>query len=152
MEFLNDVIFITIFICIFFFTLGETLHKDMIKSQMEFLFNDFTEIINLLGPNTNKELKNRLSNIKNVEYKKEDEKIYENNTKLKMICFILSLVVLCLGYYFKIINFNKINIYLIVTVILMNIFFMKFFIGKYIAIEPNLIKYNIIMNMKKIYK
>ncbi len=92
---LINVLLISMFICIFFFTYGIYLEKLTIANQMKILADNFTDTFKLFGNSINKNLYNyiniNLLSAKNIEkIKKDDDDALKGNPKImnKVVFYI----------------------------------------------------------------
>ncbi len=80
---LINVLFISIFIVVFFFTYGSYIEKKIVIEQMNFLSRDIKNLFGLLGKNINKTISEKLNNLKMPNLDEEDLKVRKNNNQIK---------------------------------------------------------------------
>ncbi len=155
-----SVLFISLFIGAFFFTYGTHIEGLVVKNQMKFLSEDIGGYINLLGNDINKNIKNKLLELPNIDLHEEDEKIKESNSKvmnsalITNIAFVVSTIFIV--YYLNQsanLNIKDIiikNFIILIFIAITKYAFLTYFGADFISIDPNKVKYNVVDNLKKI--
>jgi len=176
---LLNVFFISVFISALFFTYGIYIEKLTIKSQMDILANEFTDIFKLFGKDNNIKLrdyiKNKLlskENIKNLQ--KEDHHHMEGNDKIiqdvknyigYFTIFVVFIILLQIGIHYNKnvmlikegkspLNSNLPGIFgeslvILVFIAITYITFITFFGSRYMSLDINSLKLEIIKNFKE---
>lgn len=158
-----NILLIFIFIGFFFFTYGAHIVKQVIKSEMNFLCESITNISSLFGKSANKYLYNQVNNLKLLDLSHEDQKVKESNKKIlnkviKLNIMAIIIVVGCILYAnYKFNNnseypLNKIipqNIFILFIIANVLFVFLTYFVARYISLNPNNIKENILNNLIK---
>ena len=159
---LMNVLLISLFIGIFFFTYVNTIEYKIVKSNIQFLTFDINNILRLFGENVNIKIKDEINNMEIPDLTNEDSATELSNTKIMIKAALVNLVltiIICgiifLIYYNSKKNFNvKIliyqNIILLLFVALTEFSFMTFFAIDFMSINTNNIKYNIVQNLKSL--
>jgi hypothetical protein len=155
---LLNILLISTFIVIFFFTYGTTIEKQSIKIQMEFLANNIYDDIKFSGKNTTNLIKNYLNKYSIPDLSAEDNLISSLNkqtinkaTKYILIFILVILSIVGLIYY----NNNNINlkniliknIIILLSIALTEYIFLSYITYYYISLDPNNIKLAIIQNI-----
>jgi glucan phosphoethanolaminetransferase (alkaline phosphatase superfamily) len=159
-----NVLLISVFISVFFFTYGVKIEKEVIINQMKVLTNDFMSHIELSGNtvNTNiNKINNSMLTPENIkEMSKDDkEKLSGNKKIIKMVLiiiacliFVVFFVVLMLVKMKKIENIREIlfeSSLILVFIAITEFCFVYFFGAKYISIDTNKIKLTVIKYLQK---
>ena len=159
---LINTLFISMFICVFFFTYAAHIEEKIIKYQMDFLAHDIKSNISTLGDVANNIFKLQIKNYNIGDLSKQDEIIKKNNYKVLYEavvsnCLYLFFVICIIGFiYYKLdntINIKKIIIYNLIIlcfVAFTEYSFITYFAAHFISIDPNEIKLSLIKNIQKI--
>jgi hypothetical protein len=160
-----NVLLISLYLGVFFFTYGSMLQKQVVKSQMAFLVNNICNIIKLFGPFVSLQLNTFFKNMVLPDLSEEDKYVTELNKKtLKNAVyanvFLIICVIMCvIGiYYFAkqnnvSINLKKIltqNFIILLFIAITEFTFFNYFASKYIPINPNQTKLTVIKNLENI--
>jgi len=155
-----SVLFISLFIGAFFFTYGAHIEGLVVKNQMKFLSEDIGGYINLLGNDINKNIKNKLLELPNIDLREEDDKVKESNSKvmntalIANIAFIVSSIFIV--YYLNQsgnLNIKDIiikNFIILIFIAITKYAFLTYFGADFISIDPNKVKYNVVENLKNL--
>lgn len=157
-----NVIFISIFIGIFFFTYGAYIEKRVVKNQMKLISSDLIGYVNLLGNTTKEIVKSNINNINLPDMTKEDEDVKKNNINIIKLAIkaniIFIILILGLVYYTYSLSNKE---FLIKEIVIKNLIIL-FFVGlteftfltwcgsRFISIDPNQIKLAILKNLKNL--
>jgi hypothetical protein len=155
-----SVLFISLFIGAFFFTYGTHIEGSVVKNQMKFLSEDIGGYINLLGNDINKNIKNKLLELPNIDLNEEDDKVKESNSKLMNTALIAN-IAFFVSTIFIVYHLNKSanlniqdiiikNLIILIFIAITKYSFLKYFGAHYISIDPNKSKYNAVDNLKKL--
>jgi hypothetical protein len=159
---LTNVLLISLFICIFFFTYGSYIEHKILESQIDFLSLDIMNNVKLFGENINSKFKEKLLELTPPDLSNEDENVKNENHKIlikALVAIIFFTTAICSIIYFlynkskKDFNIKTIiyqNLILLLFVALTEILFITFFVADYITINTNNVKYNIVQNIEKI--
>lgn len=109
-----NVVLISAFIGIFFFTYGSHLEKMVFKTQIDYLFDDLLGSVKTFVPEVSK-LKPAIDNIKMPDMSEIDRKVKENNKQVKMkaakaisaLVVVGLLSVVLIGYFGKLGDVSK---------------------------------------------
>ena len=100
---ITNVLFISLFIALFFFTYVAYIEGIIVKKQMALLSDEITSAIKILGPDITKEIKEYINKLPPLDLDEEDEKVKQSNSKTKynaiMANVIFTVVVLVIAYY-----------------------------------------------------
>ena len=173
-EFINEisinVLFIAILISIFFFTYGVTIEENTILDQMKILSNDIINTFKLTGNTLNNNLNDYLNNniltptnIRKIEIDADDARMLAKNRPIiiKVIIFITLFIIIVLAmtiYFIQVQNVTNIkNIIVEALIVLVFIglteyLFLTFFGAKFISINPNNIKMQVVKDLQKYSK
>lgn len=157
-----NVLFISLFITIFFFTYGSYIEKKVVQNQMDILSKDIINFLNLFGKNFNEFILEQTKKIKVPDLSEEDKKIKNNNNNIIIktsIYLSIFVIILSLIVYFNYITFSK-NSYKLSDVILKNLIilmaicltefiFVSFFIYRYVSIDSNVLKLTLLKLLKE---
>jgi len=159
-----NVLLIFIFLSVFFFTYATSIEKNVIINQMKVLSNNFMSFIELSGNNINTNIYNEniklLSpdNIKSISAN-DGKVLSENKNIIKNVIIYVSIffiiVVLIVIYLVKTERVTDIHEILIESFIILIFIacleytFLTFFGSKFISIDTNLIKLNIVEFLQK---
>jgi hypothetical protein len=158
-----NVLFISLFIALFFFTYGAYIESNIVKEQMNFLAIYISYIVKLFGLDITNNLKYILNIFSNLNFTEEDNKVKEKN-KITMnnaiianiLLTIFVIILVAILYYMSNGSVNLVEIliknFIILIFIGLTEFFFIYLLGsKFISLNPNLVSYNIIDNLQKIY-
>lgn len=150
--------FVATFICLFFFVSGKSIDNSIVTNNVLFLVDDLANDQNVLSYKEKKILGEALSNVKLSDMTNEDKLINEHNKSLtgKILITLSILIVVIIGSSYWLcsyydLNFNKIllnNLYLLIVVAIIEIFFVLIIVKNYILADPNEIRYNIINQLR----
>lgn len=159
---LINVLFISLFISIFFFTYGSYIEKKVINNQMYFLAENIKSLFSLFGENTNKLIIAKINEIELPNLSKEDKKVKENNNKIKIKAFLSIIIFIILISVIIYFNYNKFgnnsyklseiiseNIIILIAIALTEFIFITYFGARFISIEPNIVKLTILKSLKE---
>jgi hypothetical protein len=157
---LINVLLISIFISVFFFTYGTYIERKVILNQMDILANNFMNTFELTGSTTNKSLynyiKDKLLSKENIDkISSGDAKALSGNKVIidkvtsYIVIFILvvSSIIFLLAITGKIPDLKNILIESFIILIFIGIteyVFIEFFGAKFISIDTNIVKYKVI--------
>jgi hypothetical protein len=157
-----NVLFITLFITIFFFTYGSYIEKKVVQNQMDILSKDIIDFLNLFGQDFNKIISDQLNNVTLPDLSEEDKKIKNNNNKIiikTMIYLLFFIVILSSIIYYNYIAFSdnsykmsKIileNLLILLAICMTEFIFVSFFIYRYVSIDSNTVKLVILKLFKE---
>ena len=159
---LTNVLLISLFIGIFFFTYGAYIEHKILESQIDFLSLDIMNNVKLFGKNINIKFKEKLLELTPPDLSNEDENVKNGNQKIlikAIVSIIVFTIAICSIIYFlykkskKDFNIKTIiyqNLILLFFIALTEILFITFFVADYITINTNNVKYNIVQNIEKI--
>jgi len=146
--------FLATFICIFFFTYGKNIEKNVIINNTSFLIDDLTSSFSLLPKDITNLIGNKLSNTKSIDMSALDKSVAKsNNIILTKTIEVLSLflgIVLISTYilcYFFGINYEVLivkNLMLLAAIGFVEYIFLTYVGQYYIAVDTNNIKANIL--------
>lgn len=154
-----SVVFISCFICIFFFTYATTVERNIVVNQTQNLVDSFTGNISVLFSD-NESVKNFVQNMSVKTVNEDDERIKEKNQKiLKEAAFVVGISAICLIiltiiliYLFKL-NYKKLiitNLIVLLCIGIVEFSFLTFIAQNYISFDPNYVKYLLVENLEKI--
>jgi len=157
-----NVLFISTFIAIFFFTYASYIEKKIVVNQMDFLADDITRTIKLFGQEANDSVLNKLNKVELTNLSRQDDLAQENNNIVKKNAFIyvfilaivLSIIVIYIYYTDKknsyiLSNILSENFIILIAVAFTEFSFLTFFASHYISINPNNAKVAVLKNLKK---
>jgi hypothetical protein len=156
---LINVLLISLFITVFFFTYAASIEKEVIINQMKFLSEHFSNGINLLGPDLKDYIKSIINNIKTPDMNELDKKTIKNNKKILNTVIkvnILFTIIMCLFIFAILYKYNhkfdfahviKENFIILIFIAFTEFAFLSYFGARYISINPNEIKLNIIKQL-----
>ena len=159
---LLNTLFISIFICIFFFTYAAHIEEKILNYQMKFLANNIKNNVSSLGNQATNIFKSQINNYDPGDLSQQDILVKKNNRKVlyeafKSNCLYLLFVIFIIGIiHYKInknINIKNIIIYNIIIlcfVAVTEFSFLRYFGSQFISIDPNQIKLSIIKNIYKL--
>jgi len=159
----TNVLFISLFLGLFFFTYAAYIEREVVKSQMEFLANNLSSSIKILGPDITNKFKDTLNNLPPLDLDHADSIVSSMNSSIKYNAIIANLVftiVVILGVYFlysysdKSFSISHIlikNFTILIFVALTEFSFLTFFRSKFISLNPNSVNYNVIYNLKHLF-
>jgi len=157
-----NVLLISLFIGIFFFTYGSYIEGKIVNNQMEFLSSDISNIVRLFGENTNNNFKEKIKTFILPDLHEEDKKAKESNNKIMMkalkvnIFFAIAVIIAIYVIYitskkdFSMGVLIKQNLILLLFVALTEFSFITFFVSDFVSIDPNNIKYNFVKNLESL--
>jgi hypothetical protein len=159
---LVNVLFISLFIVVLFFTYISYIEKKIVIKQMDFLSKDIKNFFSLFGKDINDIITTKLSEIKLPDLSHEDIKAKENNNKIKIQSFIiLTLFILFISiliYYnytmygnnsYKLNEIIFENLIILLAVSLTYIVFITYFSARFISINPSIVKLTILKSLRE---
>lgn len=159
---LINVLFISVFISLFFFTYAAKIEEQVVKDQMEFLCINITNMAKLGGKEINQEMIKLINNINPPDLSEEDKKASDNNNNIMKhviklgIGFSIFVSIIILGVYLKFgkksYDLGEIitdNFVILLFIALTEFAFLTFIGSKFISIDPNKTKLSIIQNLRK---
>lgn len=158
-----NVLFISLFIAIFFFTYGVYIEANIIKFQMNFLAINISDIIKLFGRDITNDIKNTINNLPKIDFTNIDSDIEKKNKTVKYNALIANIIFLIFTILLVIFLYNKSSTKINLFNILIKNFIILLFIGltyfifiyfygsKFISVNPNLLYYNIIKHFKELH-
>ena len=157
-----NVLFISLFLGVFFFTYGAYIEAESVKAQMEFLAVQITDNIKILGPGPVKAFKLMLGAAPDIDFHEEDQAVVlaNNNTLFKAFSANVIFTILVVGIVYVMykssntyINLNDIiknNFIILCFIALTEYLFLTIFGSQFLSLNPNSIKYNVVLNLKKL--
>jgi hypothetical protein len=159
---ITNVVLISLFIALFFFTYVAYIEGEIVQKQMAFLSEEITSFIKILGPDIRQQIKEYINNMSPINLDDEDKRVKELNretTTKAIIANIIFLVCCCIGVYFiynastkdfSISNVLIKNGIILLFVALTEYGFLTYFGANYISVNPYSIVYNIIEQISKV--
>lgn len=156
-----NVLFISLFIAIFYFTYAPILEKHVIEHDMDLLCYELLNTSKVFGSDINKLISENVNNIKLPDLSHDDFEIDKtnrsviNNVVLYNIIFIiivLVLIYLATKYSKESLNLSEIvteNIIILIFVGFIEFSFITFFGSRYVTIDPNKTKLSILSSLRK---
>lgn len=155
---LLSVLFISLFICIFFFTYASRVERQIVIDQTNQIVDQFTDTIHEVTPQ-NELLSDFVSKLDPGDLSTEDEKVAQQNRALLQQAtlwigiFVVVLVILSAGivWYWKL-DWKKLlwtNLIILFCVALTEFFFLGFIARNYISFDPNYIKFVVVSHLQK---
>lgn len=162
---MTNVLFISLFIGIFFFTYGAYIEAEVVKSQMEFLATEISNSIKFLGPDITNKINDTIHNLPPMNLDSADSAVatMNNSTKIKaLIANIVFLILVIIGVYFlskyddtvstdSIQQILSKNFIILIFIGFTEYAFLTFFGSKYISLNPNYVNYIITDNLKQFF-
>lgn len=159
---ITNVLFISLFIGLFFFTYAAHIEEQIVKKQMEFLSETISSSVKVLGPDVSRIFKNYVNNLPELDLNEADKTVEKMNTKTKKNALFANIIFaifvgVCVYFIFK--NSDKSfsvkdilikNAIILVFVALTEFVFLTYFGANYISLNPNVIVYNIIKKIKEL--
>ena len=157
---LTNVLFISIFIVLFFFSYGSYIEKKVVINQMDFLSLSVADLIKHSGPEGVKKFKEVLNTTQPPNLDDADKKVSESNKEIfkkamyanLFLVAITSIIVFGIYMYDRNVNITHIliqNSIILFFVALVEMYFLTFIAGKFISIDPNRVKYKVLENINK---
>ena len=159
---LTNVLFISLFIALFFFTYAVYIENWVVKNQMNFLSEELSSSISILGPTFQNIFKNKINNLPKLDFSEVDEAVNKTNKSVFMkaiyanlffIIFISGIVYYIYKISDKSFSLKEIlikNAIILVFVGLTEFVFLTYFGSKYLSLNPNIVKYTAINNIKNL--
>jgi hypothetical protein len=151
---------ISCFIALFFFTYGCIVEEEILKNNIQFLADNLTQNSNLIPQKIKNELKGELEKIQISN--KSDENADKQNKKIILLTveifvpvFVVGILIIFIIYKISKYDYKKLikdNLIILFFVGLTEFIFFTFYIKKYISINPNHIKKEVIKNISNIVK
>jgi hypothetical protein len=160
---ITNVLFISLFLGLFFFTYAAYIEGEVVKSQMEFLASNLSSSIKILGPDITNKFKDTLNNLPPLDLGNADSIVSSMNSSTKynaIIANVVFTILVALGVYFlysysdKSFGISHIlikNFIILIFVALTEFSFLTFFGSKFISLNPNSVNYNVIYNLKHLF-
>lgn len=158
-----NILFMSVFIGFFFFTYAAYIEKQVVASQMEFLCENITNFTSYFGKTPNKLLYNHINNLKLPDLSHEDQEVKESNKKIldkviKLNTYAIVIVIAIIIFTnYKYNNGNEYplnevipqNLVILLVIALVEYVFLTYIGARYISLNPNNIKENILKNLIK---
>lgn len=161
---LLNVLLITIFLTIFFFTFVCKLEKKIIENQIKYLVNNSFSFVQFLPQNVKKKLKTTVDSVNISESEELTESIIINNKKIiqKSITFVIvfaCIVALIIGFAiktkmisndFSFVKLGANSLFLLSGVIIIEFIFANYITTDYISVRPDKIKIELLKKIKTV--
>lgn len=158
---LVQILLVSLFITIFFFTYGTYLEKKVIKNQMNDIASDLLTDINLISSDLHIAIKDQVTKIAEVDLLEEDKKIQKQNARLRNITIgtisgisvVLIILIVVLSKYFEI-DFKEIlivNVPAFIAIAITYFLFATYIGANYKSVDSNYVKKIIIQTIKEKY-
>lgn len=160
---ITNVLFISLFLGLFFFTYAAYIEQSVVKDQMAFLSNEISSSVKILGPDISDQFKTYINSLPNINLEDADKTVEQMNKNTKFNAIIANLVftifvAICVyGIYsrsdksFSISEILIKNFIILIFVALTEFIFLTYFGSKFISLNPNLIVHNLISHAKTFY-
>jgi len=164
---LIQVTLIFCFLTIFFFTYAKDKEKDVVINNVDFVIEDLLgqDSFNLLPPDIREKLKGLSSTKKSAEMAEQDAKVEENNKQILnktikllvvIIAFVCGITFFCWSkrgqpgffYNFELGDILKESLIILFFIALTEFLFLNEIGSKYISVETNQLKANVIKNLR----
>ena len=158
-------VFAAIFIGVFFFTYGNTVERDVVMNNINYLINDMTREIILLPDNSIKIIKDKVNNITLPDMTIKDKQVSDSNdllyNKVKSISIILLVCTIIIIYYvssYYNLSSDEIqelvikSVLLLLCIGLVEFIFLNLIVKNYYSVDMNKIKRHIILKLKTLQK
>jgi hypothetical protein len=159
---LINVLFISIFITVFFFTYVSYIEKKVVVEQMNFLSRDIKNFFGLFGKNINDNISEKLNNISIPNLEHEDEKTTHSNKNIqkKSLIFIVFFIlimstIIYLNYSkygvtsYNLGNIISENLVILVAIAITEFVFLTYFASRFVSINPNSVKLEILETLRE---
>lgn len=162
---ITNVLLISIFIGIFFFTYATYIEQEVVKSQMDFLSKNITSFVLFLGPDLRDKYKNYLKDVKITGFDDIDKQVEELNKETvnkaiiaNVIFFVCAVAIVFFIYHRSLKNREPIhlgqiltqNLIILLFVGLTEFSFLTFFGSKFISLNPNVVKRELVRNFREL--
>jgi hypothetical protein len=154
---LLNILLISTFIVIFFFTYGDAVEKKSIIDQMSFLVDNIYNDVKIYGKNTSSFIKNKINNYTPPDTTSQDNYIKSLNKKTIQkainaitIFIIILLVIIAFIYYNYKVELQPLfikSLIILISVGFTEYVFLSYFGSKYISLNPNSVKLFVIENI-----
>ena len=158
---LLNILLISTFIVIFFFTYGDIIERNTIIDQMSFLVDNIYNDVKIYGKNTSTLIKKQINNYSPPDTSSHDNYVESLNKKTIQkavnaitIFIIILLVIIAIIYYKNNVKLQPLIIKSIIILIFVGLteyIFLSHFGSKYISLNPNSVKLFIITNIYEKY-
>jgi low temperature requirement protein LtrA len=157
---ISNVLFISLFIGFFFFTYAVNIEKAIVESQMKYLSEEIISKVKIFGIDAVSMFHTYISNVPKPVLDDVDKIVEKENSSIKYkalyanIAFTLVVVGLIYLIYnnsdksFEIKDILIKNGIILFFIALTEYLFLDFFGSKYVSLNPNIVKYSIIENIK----
>ena len=157
---ITNVLFISLFIGLFFFTYTAYIEENVVHAQMKYLSEEIISKVNIFGDSVVSMFDSYINSIPKINLDDADKEVEKQNSNIKNMALytniLFTIVVIGLVYFiynksdksFKVQDILIKNGIILFFVALTEYSFLTFFGSKYMSLNPNSIKYNIIDNVK----
>lgn len=158
---ITNVLFISLFLGLFFFTYAAYIEGQVVKDQMLFLSEEISSSVKILGPDITNSFKNYVNNLPELNLDEADKTVEKMNLGTKYNAIIANVgfaLLVAGGVYFiykssdKSFSINNIlikNGIILFFVALTEFVFLTFFGAKFISLNPNSIVHNVIDKIRE---
>lgn len=155
-----SVMFVSTFICVFYFTYAVHIERNVIKNQVESVVDDFVEDLAFLPQDMLDKMKQYTKSLKisgtgaeeaDAKVEKANKEIFYNAIKIISISLVIGLLgITAASYYFKfsMIELLKKNSIILVLIALTEFIFLTFFGQNYMSADSNYVKYELINSIQ----
>ena len=153
-DILMSILFISAFICIFYFTYALRVEHEILDSQIDYIVKDALDNLSLLPKEYTEKLKMKVRTITPPNMDAADNAVKEHNSKILKQVIVIILTGLIIGfliiyflakkYKFGLYDMAKKNLVILVFIGLTEFAFLEIFARKYKSADPNFVKYTVI--------
>ena len=154
-----SVLFVSTFICVFYFTYVVKVTENVINDQMDYIVKDLSEDLSFVPDSVMNQVKQYVKNIKvtgmeqvDKDVEESNKKIFWNVIKIIGISFIIGFVAIYISslyFKFSMADTIKKDLIILIFVGLTEFVFLQIFGKHYISADPNFVKYTIIDRLQQ---
>jgi hypothetical protein len=152
-----SIIFISTFICVFFFTYGKEVEKQIVKEQSEYIASSLMDDAKTFIPDNM--IKNIINQIQMPDMKESDQQVENNNKEIQQYAIkvigISSLIGIIIAYFLsyiyniKFIDVIKNNLVILLFIAVTEYIFLTYIIKNFIIADPNFVRNKMLRVLKE---
>ena len=155
-----SVLFVSTFICVFYFTYAVNIEEEVIDNQIDFIVKDLVNDLRIIPDEYKIQLKHVIQNAKPSNMTGADETVAKNNKeiflsaiKIVSIGFAIGMILVYLSSLYFGFGMKDIlikNSIILIFIGLTEFIFLSVFGKKYISADPNFVKYTIVDRLQQV--
>ncbi len=157
-----SVIFISAFICIFYFLYAVKIEAEILHNQIDYVVKDLSDSMAILPKSYRTSLATKIKNFKKPNTEKADKKVADANKKIfdqvvlmVVIGFVIMFVIIFIlsrMYKFDLLPLIKKNLVIVSAIGFTEYLFLEIFARNFISADPNFVKFTVLDKLDNMIK